>query len=193
MGKKTQPGGRVDKATYERFVNYVENKYGSRKGHLGKELERAMEDRMAADNGDQLVRIENDVATIKAMLADAEADGGVAPPTRSDGQDTPAPDSGKPPANATRDKKIDYLIDQFFNRFNRETGECTPDDIREVVQREYAFKEQTLDDYVEAIAMRIGAEEHPRHGVTYVWGDRIEEEKEKLRKEAEEEMEEVSE
>lgn len=77
MGDRIQPGGRVDEQVYERFKKFVQRQHGQVRGALGEELEAAMEDRMAAVEGaDRLSRIEDDLATVKAILADAESDGG---------------------------------------------------------------------------------------------------------------------
>jgi len=77
MGERVQPGCEVNRDLYEKFKTWVENRHGRVRGALGEELEKAMRDRINAGRGeDQLTRIENDVAHLKALIADAEADGG---------------------------------------------------------------------------------------------------------------------
>ena len=102
MSDRVQPGGRVDEQVYEKFKQFVRDRHGTTRGVLGEELEKAMRQRMNAERGnDQLTRIENDVATIKAQLAEIEADGGETVsrtphepsgprPTPSDGENTHA-------------------------------------------------------------------------------------------------------
>lgn len=75
MTDKIQPGGRIDPDVWERFKKHVKEKTGRQRGVLGEELEKAIEMYLSGSNpSDPLTRIENDIATIKAQLA--EADGG---------------------------------------------------------------------------------------------------------------------
>ena len=77
MGERVLPGCEVNRDLYEKFKTWVENRHGRVRGALGEELEKAMRDRINAHRGeDQLTRIENDVAHLKALIAEAEADGG---------------------------------------------------------------------------------------------------------------------
>ncbi|QPL12274.1 hypothetical protein HrrHc1_265 [Halorubrum phage Hardycor1] len=72
----------MSKEVYDEFTRFVENRHGTTRGTLGVELDNAVRAYMSAERGgDQLTRIENDLATVKALVADAEADGGT--PTRT--------------------------------------------------------------------------------------------------------------
>lgn len=164
-GEQVQPGGRVSKATYDRFREFVRRQHGSVRGNLGTELEKAMEDRMdAANNGDPIARIENDVATIKAMLAEGDqpidADGGEAAPTRSEPEYTHTRGDGKPPANAPTGKKLAYLADQLTGSSGR--IDLIPEDkLRNIVKSEYGFKSNTAKRYVDRLIERFNLVEHP--------------------------------
>jgi len=77
MSEKVKIGVRVDKQKWQQFRNYVQERHGRTRGVLGSELESAMQQRMSGEYpNDQLSRIENDVATLKAIVAEVEADGG---------------------------------------------------------------------------------------------------------------------
>lgn len=185
---RTQPGAKVDTDVYERFREYVRDRHGAVRGNLGTELEAAMRDRMDGANGpDRLDRIENDVAHVKAMLADAESDGGEVAPTPSRGSDTRTRRTAKPSPNQPRERKIDYLIECLWGG-NRpespESGELAPKSIRSVVLDEYSFDEDIVDEYVETIQKRLvsdfGAKPNPKHRNTLVWGDRLDEVREEV-------------
>ena len=181
MGKQVQPGAKVDAQTYERFRQFVEDHHGKTRGSLGDELERAMKQRMEDANGpDRLARIENDLATLKAQLADAESDGGTTAPTPSPAADTHARDSAKPAANQPRATKYEYLIGELFAGDRPESpsgGQLAPKTIRGVVTDNYDVDDAIVDEWVTGIQKRLGreydAEPHPVHGQTLVWGEKL--------------------
>lgn len=183
MGKQVQPGAKVDEETYERFRQFVRDSHGKTRGSLGDELELAMKQRMEDANGpDRLARIENDLATLKAQLADAESDGGTATPTPRAEPNTHARDTEKPAANQPRDEKYRYLIGELFSGERPESpsgGQLAPRTIRSVVEDNYDIDSSIVDEYVEGIQRRLGhqydAEPHPTHGKTLVWGDKLQE------------------
>lgn len=194
MTQQVQPGAKVDAEVYSRFREHVKRNRGSIRGNLGDELERAMIDRMDAVNGpDSLERIENDVATIKAMLADSGTDGGTPAPTPSEPNSTHTRDSDKPGHNQPREKKVDYLINELFDRqcCSYSRGELPESKIREIIQEEYGFDDSTVDDYVSLILRELDAEENPRHGASYVWGERYDEAIDRLREEASNKMDSI--
>lgn len=124
---RTQPGCKVSTEEYQRFKQFVEDAHGSVRGNLGRELERAMREYRTSDDADRLARVEDDVAQIKAIVADEAAvnDGGTPSPTVPSGEDTdthtgdtgggvmspddrpPVPD--KPDPKASRAAKVRYL------------------------------------------------------------------------------------
>jgi hypothetical protein len=91
MSDRKQPTP-IDEDEYERFVQFVKDVHGGTRGHLRTEIENALREyrRDFYGSSDELARIEDDVAQIKAMQAEltsmlAEADGGTTAPA-------PAPD-----------------------------------------------------------------------------------------------------
>ena len=181
MGETIQPGAKVDKETYKRFKQFVEDTHGRVRGSLADELEIAMKQRMDDANGpDRLARIENDIATLKAQLADAESDGGEATPTPNGNGYTHARDDAKPAANQPRAVKYEYLIGELFDGKgvgSPSEGEVAPRTIRKVVTDNYDVDAAIVDEWVEGIQKRLGsdfdAEPHPDHGKTLVWGERL--------------------
>jgi len=160
--EQVQPGGRVSKATYDRFREFVRRHHGSVRGNLGTELEKAMEDRMdASNNGDPITRIENDVATIKAMLAGeddgTEADGGEVAPTPSEPEYTHTRGDGKPAANAPTEKKLAYLITQIGD----DCQMIPRKQLRERVKDEYGFRKDTAKRYVDRLVDHYDFVPHP--------------------------------
>jgi hypothetical protein len=188
MGERIQPGGRVDRETYEQFKQFVKNQYGSVRGNLGRELEKAMSERMSAAKGpDTLTRIENDVATIKAVVADAEHDGGESPPTVDSSESARARstnDTDKPAPNQPRGEKIDWIIETMG--LNNDSGSVHPDALRNMIESEYNFKDSTVNDYIDAIVTKLSAVQIDDD--VYYWGSSIENRREELRSEADEEM-----
>lgn len=181
MGKQVQPGAKVDEETYKRFRQFVNDHHGKTRGSLGDELEKAMKQRMEDANGpDRLARIENDLATLKAQLADAESDGGTTAPTPEPASNTRARGDAKPAANQPRAVKYEYLIEQLFAGDRPESpsgGQLAPKDIRRVVTDNYDVDEAIVDEWVTGIQRRLGreydAEPHPDHGQTIVWGEML--------------------
>jgi len=190
MGEKKQPGCRVDKELYERFVQWAKQKSGRERGVAGRELEKAMRDRMNADNGpDELARIENDVAHIKAMLAEG-TDGGEASPTLSDDVSTRARRTDKPAANQPRHEKIEYLITCLTDKagVSRESGEVPKKLLRNVITDEYNFDSNIVDEYVDGMLNELDAKQHPEIDTTFAWGERYDEIVDELQKDAADEL-----
>jgi len=189
MGKdRTQPTP-IDKNEYEAFKNFVRDTHGSTRGHLSSEIERALREYRKRTNGaQQLQRIENDIATIKANLADVESDGGQVASTPSESSDTHTREISKPAANQPRQKKIDYILEKLD--FVESQGSAHPKVIRNTVKSEFSFNENTADEYVELIFERLGAKRVDETDIRY-WGDSIQERRDKLREETEAEMEKV--
>jgi len=188
MGERIQPGGRVDRDTYEEFKEFVRKNHGSVRGNLGRELEKAMSDRMNAAKGpDPLTRIENDVATIKAVVADADSDGGEVAPTASNDESTRTRSLDKPASNQPRGQKIEWIIDDMG--LGGESGSVHPAALRNFIESEYAFGDDTVDEYIEAIVTDLDAVQVD--GDMYYWGDSIEARRDELREETEAEFDEV--
>jgi len=135
----TQPT-RISKEEYTRFKQFVQDTHGTTRGHLKTEIENALREYRKPDNSrDALARIEDDVATIKATLATAEADGGSVVDTSREEIHTHAP-SDKPPANAATDKKVAYLVDRVREEtdISADTASALPRSMLvEIVKDEY--------------------------------------------------------
>lgn len=179
MPERVQPGAEVSKDSYERFKEMVENKHGAIRGNLGKELERAMENHMSEERGpDRLERIESDLAHIKRVVAESEADGGdVLDPTPTPSEpdrththaerhtsDTNTDDERtsastpveKPAPNAPRAKKVEYLLDTFRSKFGTESDGLDhtavhPAAVGKLIRREFEFGDRTVEDYRERV------------------------------------------
>lgn len=195
MGNRVQPGGRVDEQTYERFREWVRSQHGSVRNHLGKELEIAMKERMNAENGaDQITRIENDVATVKAMLAEAESDGGATLPTPDTDSDTRPRQTEKPSANQPVSDKVDYLITVLMDdpAMSMDKGGIATKALRNTIKDEYGFKDETVDDIQENILNRLDAVQHPKYDAQYIWGERIPEVRDEIQENVSDELDEVS-
>jgi hypothetical protein len=192
MTEKVKIGVRIDEQLWEDFRTYVEETRQRSRGVLGEEVEIALEERMFGENqSDSITRIEDDVATIKAMLA--ESDGGAAPTVSDDDVHTHTPNE-KPAANAPRSEKIDYLIDEYIFL---EGGSMTKSALKEKIKQEYGFEDRTLKSYCERILSKIDAKKHPDHGNFFVWGDAledaIEDTREKRESEAKDDVQDVME
>jgi len=183
MGQDTIQPTPIDREEYEAFRAFVKDAHGKVRGNLAREVENALREyRQPENTTDQLTRIEDDLATLKAQLADAESDGGTTAPTPSDDQTTRPRNSDKPAPNQPRYEKIQYLLGELYETEPVEPsgGELAPDVILELVQTEYNFAGDTAEGYVADIVDELGAEENPLHGRTIVWGDKLEEEREKV-------------
>jgi len=198
MAQRVQPGGRVNEEVYERFREFVKQQHGGVRGNLGRELEQAMCNRMDVANGkDSMTRIENDVATIKAMLANGEADGGSLAPTPSEGEYARARGLRKPAANQPRSDKITYLVNRYLERDNcdKDGGALIKKQVENIVRDEYSFEDEILAEYIEAvykeIKNRFDTEPHPLHGQFLVWGRELEQALQDAKAETEKEMEEI--
>jgi len=188
MGERIQPGGRVDEELYKQFKTFVRNQHGTVRGNLGRELEKAMSERMeTAKSPDTLTRIENDVATIKAVIAESDADGGEDLPTPSESESAPAHEMSKPASNQPRGKKIEWLIHKMG--LTNDSGSIHPNALRNTIESEYGFTEERVNEYVDAIVSKLNAVQIDDE--LYYWGDSIESRREELRQEADEELDEV--
>jgi len=195
MGNNTTQPTPIDADEYERFKQFVQNTHGQVRGNLKRELENALRDYRTAGNGeDQLTRIENDVATLKALMAEGEADGGEVVPTPSDGDSTRARSTDKPAPNQPRKDKVEYLLSEvlsFNSALTQESGQIAPKDVRQIVESNYNFADERIEEYVNLILSELDAEPHPRHGKTYLWGEDYQNAVDELREDADDELDKV--
>ena len=162
---------RIDKAEYLAFKEWVQEVHGKTRGHLSTEIENALREyRQPNDTAEPLTRIEQDIATIKARLVDAEADGGVvatAAAPSCEPTHTHTPDV-QPAANAPRAKKVEYLIDQ---KYDRDGGSIRPDTIKKDVKELYGFDDRTSPKYIQPVIDALDAKRHPNNSDILVWGE----------------------
>jgi len=162
----------ISKEEYIKFKQFVQDTHGKTRGHLSTEIENALREYRQPDNQqDKLSRIENDVAHVKSLLADAEADGGsVAQTPDSDDSRTHAENS-KPRPNAPRSKKVEYIISQYYNL---EGGKTRRSVVEKQVADEFNFEQRTTKGYVDDILKELEAKKHPDKNGLFVWGDSLE-------------------
>jgi len=199
MGQDTIQPTPIDENEYEQFRSFVADVHGRVRGHLATELENALREyRESYYGGDRLKRIEDDIATIKSNIADAEADGGATPKAASESDSTRPRDSRKPAANQPRGKKVEYLIDRCVDRNNNNSnsGQVARNFVDLVVSDEYGFSDELHEEYVDEVFGRIidkrDAKQHPLNDELYVWGEALAEAKENARKEAQGELDDLS-
>jgi len=199
MGKERIQPTPIDADEYEQFRQFVRDVHGRVRGNLATELENALREyRESYYGGDRLKRIEDDIATIKANISEAEADGGTAALSGSDGNDARPRDSQKPAPNQPREKKVRYLIGECVSRHNNnsDSGQVARGSVASVVDSEYGFGDQLKEEYVDEVFDRIierfDAEPHPRSNSLFLWGDALDDAKEKSRKEADDELDDLS-
>jgi len=190
MGERKQPTP-IDADEYEAFVQFVKDVHGGTRGHLRTELENALREYRQSyynDGSDRLVRVENDVATIKAMLAEGEVDGGevVPAPDPSDGSthahadqnDTPDAPMEKPAANQPREKKARWIAQDVRDRIGNTQAFGKPA-IRKIIDDAYGFDDRVADPLLETVIDVLGAEICPVADLeqadpdTIAWGETL--------------------
>lgn len=198
MGQDRVQPTPIRKEEYEAFRNFVKDVHGSTRGHLSTEIENALREyRQGANKADRLQRIENDIATIMATVAEADSDGGQTIPTPSESDSTHARRLSKPAPNQSRSEKIEYLLRCFEDKELQTNGggQVAPKTIRKIVKSEYSFQESTVDEYVdqivEAVKDKYDAVPHPRHGKTLVWGHKLEDIKNEIEAEADNQIDQL--
>lgn len=178
-GEEVQPT-RISKDEYLKFKQWVQDVHGKTRGHLSTEIENALREyRQPDDAAEPLSRIEQDIATIKAQLAEAESDGGVAatPPAPADDDSHTRTPAGKPSENASRAKKVEYLIEQ---KYDREGGSIPLEGILSDVKELYSFGDRTAEKYVQPVINELDAKRHPNNSSLLLWGKTLEDIREKL-------------
>jgi len=187
--EKTQPTP-ISKEEYARFKQWVQDVHGTTRGHLSTEIENALREYRQDDNEhDKLSRIEDDVATLKAMVAEAEADGGsVAHSSESDNTRTRA-EGEKPKPNAPRTEKIDWFIQE--HGYDPSGGEVHEAALEKLITNKFGFGERTVEKYVEQSLGELNAKQHPDVEGKYVWGDKIQQVREEETERAKEELDRV--
>jgi len=204
-GDTVQPT-RISKEEYVRFKQFVEDVHGTTRGHLKTEIENALREYRKPDNSrDALSRIEDDVATIKATLATAEADGGTVVDTpfadehtHARPDTTPTVPSEKPAPNAPSEKKVRWLASELLEKEVPNTGELQQvarSSITELVKDRYGFRSDTAKRYVSELVDHFELQAHPQAGdsvlvTEHEYRNIVADEQEQRAKEAKQEVEE---
>jgi len=176
MPDKVKVGVRIDKQTWEDFREYVKSNRQRTRGVLGEEVELALQDRMhGGERADALTRIEDDVATLKAVMVDSHTDGGATPAPSQDACTHAHADTTKPRPNSPRSEKVEWIISEYYNP---DGGSTTPEAIQSQVQEAFGFGERTAKEYVQLVIDELGAKRHPENNDLLVWGENLERVKE---------------
>lgn len=169
MPDETQPGVRVDAELWAQFREEVARRRGGTRGHLKSELETALRDYIGGgDTTPQ--RIDTRLQRIEAAVGVAEADGGAdlrseSEHTHTETADRDSPDE-KPATKAGRSEKLCYLTARVREvecggANNEIEGTIPASNIADVVNDEYSFRDQTTEEYTDAIIDELGLVEHP--------------------------------
>jgi len=160
----------ISKEEYVRFKQWVQDVHGGTRGHLSSEIENALREYRQPDNTtDQLSRIEEDVATLKAQLAEGESDGG----STVVAADARAPrNSNKPHSNQPRQLKVEWFLSEY--NFSRDGGNIYKRALEKQLKEAFGFDEGVIQEYIELFIAELDAKEHPDKSGMLVWGDSIE-------------------
>jgi len=201
MGKDVKQPTPIDAEEYEQFRQFVKEVHGRTRGHLATELENALRQyREGYYGGNQLQRIEDDMAAIKTMMAEETADGSGTPVTASNDESTHARNTDtktKPAPNQPRGEKMDWLVQDVIDKNNitKNNGQISRGSCKRIVEDNYSFSDDCMDGYVDdvfgEIISKFDAEQHPQTPELFLWGEPLQEAKEIAREEADEELDEV--
>lgn len=170
----TQPT-QISKEEYAKFKQWVQDIHGTTRGHLRTEIENALREYRASDtSAEKLARIEDELTTVKEMVATPHADGGsVIESSESESTHAHAADT-KPNPNAPRSEKVAWIVSKYYNR---DGGSTTEQVIGSQIQDEFGFGDRTTEEYQELVLEALDAEEHPTKNNLYAWGDTLTEAK----------------
>jgi hypothetical protein len=196
MSDRKQPTP-IDATEYDRFVEFVRDAHGGTRGHLREEIQIALRERRESyyDGNDRLLRIENELAALKTMLAETDADGNPLPDfsidevrARAEPADAhydphgTAPDE-KPAANQPRGQKVRWLVQKTREKMDNERARRG--DLAGIVRDTYGFTDDRIDWYVDQIIDELDAEPDPRNPAKLLaWGDGLKEAREQAHKDA---------
>ena len=163
MPETKQPGTEIDAALWERFREDVERRHGSIRGNLRNELETAIREYLRVSDEATPRQLDERLQRIEAAVGAAPTDGG----TPSTAEHTHTPQS-KPGDKSSRSKKVEYLIDQ---KYDRDGGSLTAETIEDDVKQMYGFGDRTAPKYVQLVVDKLGAKRHPNNQNLIVWGE----------------------
>ena len=180
---KVQPTP-ISEEEYVRFKQFVQDTHGTVRGHLSTELENALREyRQPSNEQDAIHRIEDDVATIKAHLATPEADGGTAP---SEPEVPARAKSDKPHSNAPRSEKVEWFLGEYYDG---DGGTIVVGVLKDQLKDEFGFTDGVIAEYVDMVLAELDAVTHPEYDGRFVYGEKIQQVREKLQDEATTEVE----
>lgn len=167
MSDRVQIGPNVDAELWAEFREDVQRRKGQTRGVLGSELENAIrnylyygEDRTLTE---QFSEFNQRLERIEGAVGTAESDGGA--PSGSVHTHT---QQSKPGEKSSRSKKVQYLIDQ---KYDRDGGSLTPDTIESDVKDVYGFGDRTAPKYVQPVIDALDGKRHPNNPNLIVWGE----------------------
>ena len=171
MSDEVQPGVRIDEDLWEEFKKTVEEQHGRVYGNLRRELENAIKEYIRSDETPTDRKILKRLQRIESHVAAGATDGeGPPTPTSSEAENTHThrePENisvdEKPSAKSSRDKKVAWLAQRAQEELSNisVTNESQPvpeKKLREIVESEYSFREDTIDEYVMALREHFGLE-----------------------------------
>lgn len=200
MTDRVQPGTLVDEQLWQQFRNAVIQRHGSWRGHGRDALETAMRLYIADDSEMSAVQVNRRLGRIESELGIASADGGVDSFDAEGHTHAPSgydPETdGKPSANASTDKKVQYLAARVEDDLSENFEEIPRTKLRDTVKDEYAFRKDTAKRYVERLVDHFELVDHPTHDGILISPEKreelIEQRREELEVEADAELDEVA-
>jgi hypothetical protein len=176
-----QPGVKIDADVWENFREEVRERHGVVRGHLKTELENALR-QYSGDSGSTAIDIERRLARVEAEVGVEATDGGTDISNEAECTHTPeqaldAPDERPHPQAATKQKVL-WLADRVLDAESvaqNELSMTSADTVRDVIQEEYDFKDDTAEDYIEKVTEALGLVNHPFNEVLFVTDDKHDE------------------
>jgi len=163
VSDEVQPGVKIDAALWSRFREDVKRRHGGVRNHLRDDLETAIREYLRAPDEATPSQIDERLQRIEAAVGAAPTDGGT--PSAADHTHTP---QSKPGDKSSRAKKVEYLIDQ---KYDRDGGSLTPETIKQDVKEMYGFGDRTAPKYVQLVVDKLDGKRHPNNQDLIVWGD----------------------
>jgi len=159
----------ISKEEYVKFKQWVQDVHGGTRGHLSSEIENALREYRQPDSKvDQLSRIEDDLATVKAQLVEVESDGG----TLADASTHTREITNKPAGNQPRKKKVEWFLNE--HGYTSDGGNVYKAGLKKQLKGAFGFDEGVIEEYIDLIISELDAKIHPDKQGMVVWGAHIE-------------------
>ena len=165
VSDEVQPGVKIDPELWSRFREDVKRRHGKVRNHLRDDLENAIREYLRAPDEATPSQLDERLQRIEAAVGAAPTDGGT--PSEADHTHTP---QSKPGNKSSRAKKVEYLIDQ---KYDRDGGSIKPETIEQDVKQMYGFGDRTAPKYVQPVVDALDGKRHPNNPNMIIWGDMI--------------------